>query len=474
MATKQKDTSHGKEKLGTHIDTSHGKTPRTPKSSLPTSPDKVHGAVSEKPTPNYLKHTLSSSKEPVCKLQHGKKPVSNDSSPRFSRRKSFDKPPSPAKLQRTLSSNSSREKTPIKPSSPSPKPSISPKTVSPISSKPVSTISSKQSSEKISISPRTISDRTSKTTPRIVKTVQPVSTKPKPLKRTLSNTSSKNEIKASPSPSIASSTAPTSPETVETPSVFEVEQEDKVVLEQEVLEQEILKVEEEEEIPFEIPPEQDQVLVDHVDYESPLKNLEIEKPKTSHTPTLLEEQEPVELIPPTLHIEVTEEKTIEPVENQNQQEDEEEQVMIINEDKKDIEEVSEKQYESNMVSESQDKLEAEAKAEVEGENETTVKPIIREERTGTTGESSEENKPYKMKFQPGKELEVEVEDEGPQKLKFKEREVVQDLKGKKESQAYNDVIEETASKLLQKRKSKVLALAGAFETVISLQEPEGQ
>lgn len=40
------------------------------------------------------------------------------------------------------------------------------------------------------------------------------------------------------------------------------------------------------------------------------------------------------------------------------------------------------------------------------------------------------------------------------------------LVGKKESQAYNDVIEETASKLLEKRKNKVKALVGAFETVI--------
>lgn len=41
--------------------------------------------------------------------------------------------------------------------------------------------------------------------------------------------------------------------------------------------------------------------------------------------------------------------------------------------------------------------------------------------------------------------------------------------GKKGNQAYNDVIEQTASKLMGK-KNKVLALAGAFETVISLQD----
>lgn len=40
--------------------------------------------------------------------------------------------------------------------------------------------------------------------------------------------------------------------------------------------------------------------------------------------------------------------------------------------------------------------------------------------------------------------------------------------GRRESpSAYNDVIEETASKLLEKRKNKVKALAGAFETVIA-------
>ncbi|XP_033511917.1 suppressor protein SRP40 isoform X1 [Nicotiana tomentosiformis] len=50
-----------------------------------------------------------------------------------------------------------------------------------------------------------------------------------------------------------------------------------------------------------------------------------------------------------------------------------------------------------------------------------------------------------------------------------QRQVVQ---GKKESVVSNDVIEETASKLREQRKNRVRALAGAFETVISLQEPK--
>ncbi|KAL6178022.1 hypothetical protein ACLB2K_049542 [Fragaria x ananassa] len=46
----------------------------------------------------------------------------------------------------------------------------------------------------------------------------------------------------------------------------------------------------------------------------------------------------------------------------------------------------------------------------------------------------------------------------------------QDVKGKKDQKLLNNVIEETASKLVETRKSKVKALVGAFETVISLQD----
>ncbi|KGN64029.1 uncharacterized protein LOC105434693 [Cucumis sativus] len=58
--------------------------------------------------------------------------------------------------------------------------------------------------------------------------------------------------------------------------------------------------------------------------------------------------------------------------------------------------------------------------------------------------------------------------------RFKSERVVlrhQDSKGKKEIlNLFNNVIEETASKLAKTRKSKVKALVGAFETVISLQD----
>ncbi|MED6181053.1 hypothetical protein PIB30_015971 [Stylosanthes scabra] len=56
---------------------------------------------------------------------------------------------------------------------------------------------------------------------------------------------------------------------------------------------------------------------------------------------------------------------------------------------------------------------------------------------------------------------------GPEKVVLRH----QDMQDKKDAQGlFNNVIEETASKLVESRKSKVKALVGAFETVISLQE----
>ena len=56
---------------------------------------------------------------------------------------------------------------------------------------------------------------------------------------------------------------------------------------------------------------------------------------------------------------------------------------------------------------------------------------------------------------------------GPEKVVLRH----QDMQEKKDAQGLlNNVIEETASKLVEARKSKVKALVGAFETVISLHE----
>ncbi|CAL5185942.1 unnamed protein product [Lathyrus oleraceus] len=91
----------------------------------------------------------------------------------------------------------------------------------------------------------------------------------------------------------------------------------------------------------------------------------------------------------------------------------------------------------------------------------------------------------KLKFRRGKVVDNQSEKNTPRKLKFrraktlaekanvKEKVVLrhQDFGDKKDAQGlFNNVIEETASKLVEARKSKVKALVGAFETVISLQE----
>lgn len=102
----------------------------------------------------------------------------------------------------------------------------------------------------------------------------------------------------------------------------------------------------------------------------------------------------------------------------------------------------------------------------------------------------ENNRPRRLKFRRGKVLgENENVKFDNQRRRYKKREGVdgdaigteagaekvvlrhQDVQGKKDEKGlFNNVIEETASKLVETQKSKVKALVGAFETVISLQE----
>ncbi|OMO85911.1 hypothetical protein COLO4_21376 [Corchorus olitorius] len=115
--------------------------------------------------------------------------------------------------------------------------------------------------------------------------------------------------------------------------------------------------------------------------------------------------------------------------------------------------------------------------------------------------------PVKLSFRRGKVVDIQSENNGPRRLKFRRGRVLggnqtnksegrrtfrrgvddetndnksagekvvlrhQDVQGKKDDKVlFNNVIEETASKLVETRKSKVKALVGAFETVISLQD----
>ncbi|XP_015059587.1 uncharacterized protein LOC107005497 isoform X1 [Solanum pennellii] len=98
-----------------------------------------------------------------------------------------------------------------------------------------------------------------------------------------------------------------------------------------------------------------------------------------------------------------------------------------------------------------------------------------EENTVKVEDETQEEKEEDGGRNQGKETVIAEEREAVQQTNTivassrPQRQVVQ---GKKESVVSNNVIEETASKLREQRKNRVKALAGAFETVISLQEPK--
>ncbi|XP_077238376.1 uncharacterized protein LOC143879729 [Tasmannia lanceolata] len=428
MAAKIKEGANGKEKSGLspksppHIDVPHVR--RTPKSSVPGSLDRDNSILSEKPTPNYLKPTRSSLQE-SCK--YGKKQASEGASiKRLPHGKSLDKPPSPSLLNKTPVSANPKEK-PLKASSPSSKPTISPKFV--------------------------------ERKPKILKNgkAQPF-TKPKTLKKETSRWK-KKETKAA-----------TSSDVTEKPVITSDDKEKNELVHEDMPETE--KVDGEEQVPLEIPPIQDQKPMESMDSEP--KTSENEKPEVD-TFSLLEEEH--ELASVKDDVDNTKDNS-----NAHETPCKDEEKGTINEENDNGENAQ--QTEESLLVQSNKGIDGEQKEE--GTDEKTRIDIAKT----ASMDSNDEDRAGKLKFQQGKEIEIKEEDNhGNERLKFKEREESksieeqqpeqenvalkrQQVKGKKESPAYNDVIEETASKLVEKKKGKVLALAGAFETVISLQTPE--
>ncbi|CAK9326419.1 unnamed protein product [Citrullus colocynthis] len=83
------------------------------------------------------------------------------------------------------------------------------------------------------------------------------------------------------------------------------------------------------------------------------------------------------------------------------------------------------------------------------------------------GENQRAGDGLRRNFKRGKEVDSETNTRTQETVVLRH----QDVQGKKDAQGlFNNVIEETASKLVETRKSKVKALVGAFETVISLQD----
>lgn len=114
---------------------------------------------------------------------------------------------------------------------------------------------------------------------------------------------------------------------------------------------------------------------------------------------------------------------------------------------------------------------------------------VRKERRMMAGEEDNQGV-EKLRFRRGQELPVQEEKRALERRRFRRGKNIdhsdsnpqpenvvlrhQDVQGRKASEEFmlNHVIEETVNKLAHTRKSKVKALVGAFETVISLKESE--
>ncbi|XP_068649218.1 uncharacterized protein [Aristolochia californica] len=415
MAARTKDSAHGKEKAASlsHsqvVDISHGK--RTPKPSIAVSPDKGSSLLAEKPKPNYLKPTISSGHE-ACK--YVKKQTSESQAPkRLVHKSSLDKPhSSTSQPQKTQVLVGFREK-PTKISSPTTKTATY-----------VRAFLDKETS-----SSKTVSDKATKTV-RNGKT-QP-STKPKIIKRE-SCFPRKRENKTP-------STVTTAHQETEKPPSICDEQEEK---ETENVEVQGFKVEDES-----------------VEYEP--ETPENENAGALEFVTTLEEHSEHS----KTEVEGLKDNEIDE-DNRDKQNGEQRTT-----DQHDDGHNTRNSEENGIVDEEQPQKNEDEEPKSSEENKVTMD--TQEEQTVHNSEKAKEV------------TDKEYENEGIEKITFKEREVGEmaevtnpmpdstspkknEEKVKKDSPDYNDVIEETASKPVEKRKNRVLALAGAFETAINLHE----
>eukprot|EP00268_Persea_americana_P006138 TRINITY_DN12184_c0_g1_i1.p1 TRINITY_DN12184_c0_g1~~TRINITY_DN12184_c0_g1_i1.p1 ORF type:complete len:512 (-),score=129.55 TRINITY_DN12184_c0_g1_i1:841-2376(-) len=449
MDTKPKEGAHGKERkspspsAALNVDSSHGR--RTPKSAVAGSPGRENSPLSEKSTPNYLKPTArptneankpkarstnesnkptarstNESSKPTASSTHEsnrttKKPAPNALPTKpLTRKMSLDKYTSPSQTQRTPSSPSPTQRMPISSSSKE-------KSLKPSASFP-----------RTGTSPKPILEKSAKTVGN-GKNQPPVKTKS--LKKEPSM--KKSEIKASPA---TKSTATSSHDIAEKSAKMPDEQEDKGVHE---IALETLKVEGEEQTANDIQ------AIDPVDTEP--DTYENDKLEASNTSYPLEEQKDATAV---------------------EEEDKKSYVCETNEEAREQGEKDEGQENGKSSEQLEENLTTDNHKQIERKKEEDHDDD-RKMRTCAGDESEKESEITENDRTELKKINVSSTEDT--KLESdKEESKRQDIRGKKESPAYNDVIEETASKLVEKRKNKVRALVGAFETVISLQEPEGQ
>ncbi|TQD86756.1 hypothetical protein C1H46_027629 [Malus baccata] len=434
MATRSKDSSPtpGREKKST---SSPSTTKRLTKSRT-TVTEKSLSTSSAKQVPNYLRPTLSASRHEnllrsssAGAKKHGPEDHAASQNPTLNRRRSFDKPPSASRIQKAL---------------------ISPGRDAPLRS---SSFSAKISSN----APRPRIERTKSST---LGSGKPQLLPAKSVKKSSTSSSVKKES------SSGSTRAPKSKDIMHTLNL-EVNLDAIVSLEHHEVE-EVGKISTEEHDKVILPDPKGEESEHFGDHDAGVSEAEAnsgedEKVKASEgsNGNTEELKENVEERNKESRSVLTE-KEEKP--GDNDQQDGEENAKKIDEsgEIKEEEGVASEDQETKVEMKEEQEKESDSKEENEGEESKNVeeKALDEKEREVVVDGGVEEVKPTEAG-----EAAVEVAEETP-----KPRQVSGGSSqggGKKDSApAYNDVIEETTNKLMEKRKNKVKALVGAFETVI--------
>ncbi|XP_021738906.1 nucleolin-like [Chenopodium quinoa] len=453
MATLRGSGGGGKEiKRGTSPSSSVIKKSPKPSSSNPNDEKTSSTSDTSKPVPNYLKPTMSSSLD-FSRIPKKSSTEASAQKPALNRRRSFERPPPASQVSKAICGPPAGTRD-IKPQRST---SFSNKTVTPSES---SSSSTKSSSEKSYARASSLKDRK----------VGPQMTKSWSIKKsTLSSPSTKREPTSS-----SSSSTKKPPRSVTSESSVDCESRsvDRLVIEDEFVnidDSEVQSLPEMSEMP-----DSNSELADPTDVE--MKELEHveEDPKES---IVEEDHQPHHEDKLTVVEQVTEEPAavLEEAAAEQESEKSEDQNQTVEEVSVDNQPKVEPAEEQNLAEDAEDyeddsdikvlevdpleiKVEETKKEEVEEPKEPEAEKKEEEEKTEAKDEKPVEeavsSPPADTAAAPVKKQAAAAE--------------------KKEKQDYNDVIEETASKLMgtsgSKRPNKVLALAGAFETVISLQD----
>ncbi|PIN15930.1 hypothetical protein CDL12_11422 [Handroanthus impetiginosus] len=430
MTTRTRESgAPGKEKRGTSpsnvaTTTQRRRSPIPSKTNSPARNDD-----SEKRIPNYLKPTLSSGLD-VSK-QQGKKPVStSDSSqkPTLARRRSFDKPPSPSRTQKTRVS-------------------------------PNPTLRSSSFSGKVSTSQKVVSDRNLKGPKDVGKQhtlyARPVNTVKKGI------TGIKKQETRGGGSSITKEQITSPAEKVHNLDIADIPEP-----ETKTEDQELITIEQ---------------IGDNNEEEAKDLVLEHEEPEEGVKDSVSEDQEQANIEKTEAESDESESQiaTSEPSTNSEIQDAK----IVVNDASIVLE------YDAK-TEEQEEKPAVEELEEVEEQNMNEVTKIDNTDENVAKIEDAEQTKQKQQQLKDQEEeqqqeaTELNKKEEAYESEEMEKQEVVEQkveeenavpraqvvAHGKKDSAVSNDVIEETANKLREQRKNKVKALAGAFETVISLQE----